>query len=106
MSWIDVTNARTSTSPASWRFSWRRAGGDPADGLAGRGATAAAVVAETVLGRISEVGVRGAELLTHLFVGLGPGVGIAHQHGQGVASGAPLEQARKEFDRIGLLRES
>ena len=45
-----------------------RAGGDPADGLAGTGSAAAAIVAHAVLGVEGEVGVAGAILVLDVAV--------------------------------------
>ena len=79
------------------------AGGDACDGLAGRGATAAAVIAEAELGVEGEVGVPGAVLVLDVAVVAGSLVLISDQHGDGGAGGSALEHAGEDLGVIRLI---
>ena len=78
-------------------------GGDAADGLAGAGASAAGPSADAILGLVSVVGVRGAELLGHLRVGLGALVRVLDHQGNGRAESLALEGAGEDLDGVGFL---
>ena len=52
----------------------------PSDGLAGRRPPSAGPVPEAVLDVVGVVGVGGSVHLSQVLVGLGAGVGVAHQH--------------------------
>src|SRR5581483_2847498 len=84
-------------------FLCHRAGCDAADGFAGGATPAAPVIAQTVLGLVGEIRVRGAEFFAHLVVGTGLGGGVAHEHGQRGAGGAAFKDAGKDLDRVLLF---
>src|SRR5207253_2646817 len=79
------------------------AGGDAADGFARRGAAAAAVVAEAVLGVEGVVGVAGAVLVLDVAVVAAALIAVAEEDAERGAVGAPLEDAGEDFRGVVLL---
>ena len=79
------------------------AGGDPADGFAGAGTAAAAVVAEAVLGVEREVGMAGAVLVLDVAVIAAALVAVAEEDADGRAVGLALEDAGPDFRHVFFL---
>ena len=78
-------------------------GGDPADGLAGAGPAAAAVVAQAVLGVEGEVGVAGPILVLDVAVIAAALVAVAEEDADRGAVGHALEDAGPDFRQVLFL---
>src|SRR5579875_3533504 len=80
-----------------------RAGGDARSGLARRGATAAAVIANAIFHPIGVIGVAGTELVLDRVVVLAARVLVGDQQRDRRAGGPALEHTREDLDAVALL---
>ncbi len=78
-------------------------GGDPPDGLTGRGPAASPMVADAVLGVVGVVGVARSVDVLEMVVGARVLVLVSHHQRQRGAGGPPLEDSREDLDPVGLV---
>ena len=90
-------------SPQFKDFSSDCACSNPGDGFAGAGASAALVIPDTEFRLVGKVRVGGAEFFLHFLIGLGHGVFIGNDHGDGGPEGEAVVGSGEDADGIGLL---
>ena len=80
-------------------------GRHPPDGLSGASPPAALPIADAVLGLGGVVGVGGAVDILEVFIRAGPGIGVAHQHGNGRPERLALEHPGEDLHPVGLISQ-